>query len=69
MPGIAGRVPSTEGSAFEMMEVHDLYFKFELPYWNAACADPASKLVKTMAYIESKFEGEKKPNLVTERRS
>ena len=40
------------------MEVHDLYFKFELPYWNAACSDPASKLVKTMAYIEKHFQGE-----------
>ena len=35
-----------------------MYFKFELPYWNVACADPASKLTKTMVYIERHFEGD-----------
>ena len=44
-------------SGFRMMEVFDLYFGYEVPWWNAAVNDPASKLPKTMQYLEDNFTG------------
>ena len=52
--------PFNTRPGFRMMEVHDLYFGFMLPYWNEIVEDPASKLPKTMKYLEDNFEGEDK---------
>ena len=41
-----------------MMEVHDLYLDFELPWWNNAIENPRSSLPKTMAYLDKHFEGD-----------
>ena len=40
--------PFTRRSGFRMMEAHALYFDFELPWWNEACANLRSRLAKTM---------------------
>ena len=52
--------PSHTRSGFRMMEIHDLYFDYELPWWNEANAAPMSKLPKTMKYLEENFEGKEK---------
>ena len=43
-----------------MMEVHDLYFDFVLPWWTKAVQDPASKFPKTMGYLDTNFHGKQK---------
>ena len=42
--------PLYKRSGFRMMEIFDLYFGFEVPWWNEVVEDPASKLPKTMKY-------------------
>ncbi len=50
--------PFHSRSGFRMMEMHDQYWEFMLPWWNRAVSDPHSCMPKTMAYIEANFEGE-----------
>ena len=38
-----------------MMEIHNLYFDFELPWWNIANIHPRLHLPKTMEYVEANF--------------
>ncbi len=52
--------PLNKRSGFRMLEIFDLYLGFELPWWNQVTADPASKLPKTMKYLEENFHGEEK---------
>ena len=50
--------PLNKRSGFRMMEVFDLYFGFEVPWWNAAVKNPESKLPKTMKYLLDNFSGD-----------
>ena len=43
-------------SGFRMMEIHDLYFDFELPWWSEVYENPADHMRKTMAYLHNNFE-------------
>ena len=52
--------PFNSRPGFRMMEVHDLYFNFILPWWNDVVDNPESKLKKTMEYLDKNFEGEEK---------
>ena len=45
-------VPLNDRSSFRMMEVFDLYFGFEVPWWNEAVNDAALKLPKTLKYLK-----------------
>ena len=49
--------PLHKRSGFRIMEVFDLYFGYEVPWWNEANDDPASKLPKTMKCLEEHFNG------------
>ena len=40
------------------MEIFDLYLGFEVPWWNEVTTSPASKLPKTMKFLEENFVGE-----------
>ena len=42
-------------SGFRMMEMFDLYFGFEVPWWNEVVENPESKLPKTMKYLRQYF--------------
>ena len=50
--------PINKRSGFRMMEMFDLYFGFEIPWWNEAVNNPQVKLPRTMKYLEDNFEGE-----------
>jgi len=50
--------PIHTSNGYRMMEVHDLYLDFELPWWNNAIENPRSSLPKTMAYLDKHFEGD-----------
>ena len=50
--------PLYKRSGFRMMEIFDLYFGFEVPWWNEVVEDPACKLPKTMKYLRENFEGD-----------
>ena len=50
--------PINDRSGFRMMELFDLYLGFEVPWWNEAVANPASKMPKTMKFLEDNFDGE-----------
>lgn len=52
--------PFNSRAGFRMMEVHELYFNFILPWWNEVVDNPESKLEKTMKYIEENFEGDER---------
>ena len=45
-------------SSFRMMEMIDLYFGFEVPWWNEVVDKPESKLPKTMKYLQKHFTDE-----------
>src|SRR5210317_1434783 len=47
-------------SGFRMMEVHGLYFRHMLPWWNDVVTLPESKMPKTMKCLENNFVGEEK---------
>ena len=47
--------PHNSRSGFRMMEIHNLYFDFELPWWNIANDTPRLHLPSTMEYLESNF--------------
>lgn len=49
--------PLNTRSGFRMTEVHDLYFRFMLPWWNDAVKTPESKLPKTIKYLDDNFHG------------
>ncbi len=51
--------PINNRSGFRMMELLDLYLGFEVPWWNEAVVNPASKMPKTMKFLEDNFEGDK----------
>ena len=57
--------PFHSRSGFRMMEIHDYYWDFEMAWWNAAVDNPGVCMPKTMAYLESNFEGNE---LVTRRK-
>jgi hypothetical protein len=42
-----------------MMQVHELYFGFELHWWNDTIDNPDTNLPKTMKYLEDNFDGDK----------
>ena len=50
--------PINDRSGFRMMELFDLYLGFEVPWWNKAVANPASKMPKMMKFLEDNFEGD-----------
>ena len=50
--------PNHTRSGFRMMEIHDLYFDFELPWWSEVNENPATHMPKTMAYLNENFEGD-----------
>ena len=50
--------PLNKRSGYQMMEIFELYFGFEVPWWNEVVADPESKLPKTMKYLCKNFTGE-----------
>mmetsp|Transcript_5656 Transcript_5656/g.15886 ORF Transcript_5656/g.15886 Transcript_5656/m.15886 type:complete len:972 (+) Transcript_5656:584-3499(+) len=52
--------PFNSRPGFRMMEVHDLYFHYMLPWWNDAIENPAAKMPKTFAYLDANFEGDEK---------
>jgi len=41
-----------------MMEIHNLYFDFELPWWNTVNENPRLLMPNTMEYLEHNFVGE-----------
>ena len=41
-----------------MLEIFDLYFGFEVPWWNSAVTSPSLKLPKTIQYLADNFDGE-----------
>ena len=50
--------PHHTRSGFRMMEIHDLYFDFELPWWSEVNDEPSNHMPKTMAYLNENFDGE-----------
>ena len=50
--------PLNVRSGFWMLERFDLYFGFEVPWWNEVVTGPETKLPKTTKYLREKFEGE-----------
>ena len=44
-------------SGFRMMEFHNLYFDFELPWWNLVNKHPRLHLPNTMEYLQDMFDG------------
>ena len=40
-----------------MMEIHNLYFDFELPWWDQANDAPRLHMPDTMEYLEHNFSG------------
>lgn len=59
--------PVNHRSGFRLMEIHNLYFDYELPWWNNAVNHPRMQLPKTMEYLESNFsdkEYEMRHNLI-----
>ena len=50
--------PINSRSGFRMMEVHSLYLSFEVPWWNEAVTNPASRIPKTMKFLEDNFQGD-----------
>ena len=45
-------------SGFRMMQVHELYFGFELHWWNDTIDNPDTNLPKTIKYLEDNFDGD-----------
>ena len=45
-------------SGFRMMEMFDLYFGFEVPWWNEVVSNLGSKRPKTAQYLADNFQGE-----------
>ena len=43
-----------------MMEIHNYYWDFEIPWWNAAVDDPTTcmPMPRTMNYLHANFEGD-----------
>jgi len=41
-----------------MMELFEVYFSFEVPWWNKAVDDPETKMPSTMKYLRENFEGD-----------
>ena len=52
-------------SGFRMMEIHDYFWNFELPWWQTANDNPRLVMPKTMEYLEHNFTGDE---LVTRRK-
>jgi hypothetical protein len=50
--------PLHSRSGFRMMEVHDMYFDVELPWWRQVNANPDENMPNTMAYLHENFQGE-----------
>ena len=50
--------PVNKRSGFRMMEVFDLYFGYEVPWWNSVNRDPQAKLPQTMQFLRDNFEGD-----------
>jgi len=50
--------PLNDRSGFRMLEIMDLYYGFEVPWWNEAVANPETKLPKTMKYLRENFHGD-----------
>lgn len=51
--------PINKRSGFRMLELFDLYFGFELPWWNRAVNNHAAALPDTMKYLAENFDGDK----------
>ena len=45
-------------SGFRMMKLHNLYFDWELPWWNQANSHPRLMIPTTMEYLETNFSGD-----------
>ena len=58
--------PIHSRSGFRMMEVHDMYFDFELPWWSEVNDNPESHLPDTMASLRKNFEGEEYDRRLTQ---
>ena len=41
-----------------MVEMFELYFGFEVPWWNEVNVTPGSKIPKTMQYLKDNFTGD-----------
>ena len=50
--------PFNTSNGFRMLNVFDLYFGFQLPWWNGAVDQPAKYLPETMQYLEDNFNGD-----------
>lgn len=50
--------PLHNRSGFRMLEIFDLYFGYEVPWWNDAVIHPEKKLPNTMKYLRENFEGQ-----------
>ena len=47
-------------SGFCMKQIHYLYIRFELPWFNLTCFNLWTRMKKTIAYIEANFQGAEK---------
>ena len=43
---------------FRMLEIHDFFWDFEMPWWNKAVSHPELCMPRTWAYLHNNFEGE-----------
>ena len=50
--------PHNTRSGFRMMEIHNHYFDFELPWWNQVNDSPRLHMPNTYKYIERNFTGD-----------
>ena len=50
--------PLNTSNGFRMLSVFDLYFDFQLPWWNGAVNEPATYIPKTIKYLEDNFTGD-----------
>ena len=58
--------PYKKRCSFRIEEVHNIYFRFELPWWNRACSKAENCLPKTIAYIDANFDGEEREMRLTQ---
>jgi len=49
--------PHNSRSGFRVMEIHNLYFNFELPWWSGVNSNPRLHMPKTIEYLECNFSG------------
>lgn len=50
--------PHNSRSGFRMLKIHNLYFDYELPWWNQVNDDPRTGIPNTIEYLEKNFSGE-----------